>query len=557
MGIFNHFPYTNFHEINLDWVIYEVKRIVKDNIKLTDDFKELSDYIKNYLTNNLDEALQELLNELIESGQLDQMIMDAINSLEARVDEIEIPEFKYNLSYIKTNDRTDLRPVLCTYNPARRSITYVAQASEDTYMKIGDLADDYITIANEQTTVLLHHPNDICYYNGKILIADLTNNIKVLDAQSLSPEEDIIVSWGAQEVIGIAYNDETDKLYIEGSVHGDTTNVAYAELKIDGSVENQFLIPIEKYHGESYQDGYIQSLAMIDGQLFTLASSLTPTGVSGGFTLIAIDTLNKKIKYTKYFNILGEAESIVQLDGELLVYGFAQYPIGAVSKAAMCAVMSIIPRCNIIQDIYVDETQALCGDGSQTNPFNSFSCAVYNAQSFSSSQCIIYLLSNITKTFNISNFRENQIVIQGGNHNIEIENRNFYNVNFIFYDTEFVRTSSGNYIWSFDRDSKLTMINCTLSRTVGDLPLIRVNSAYAVFNNVNVNNLGDSFGVIQTRKGALVNFEIGTINMPAGAGKIINTVEGVVINAKAIPEEYTAPWSGAGIVLGKNSRNIT
>ena len=27
MGLFNHFPHTNFHELNLDWIIREVKRL--------------------------------------------------------------------------------------------------------------------------------------------------------------------------------------------------------------------------------------------------------------------------------------------------------------------------------------------------------------------------------------------------------------------------------------------------------------------------------------------------------------------------------------------------
>ena len=30
MGVFNQFPYTNFHEVNLDWLIAKVKELLDD-----------------------------------------------------------------------------------------------------------------------------------------------------------------------------------------------------------------------------------------------------------------------------------------------------------------------------------------------------------------------------------------------------------------------------------------------------------------------------------------------------------------------------------------------
>ena len=30
MGFFNNFPYTNFHELNLDWIINQVRKLDKD-----------------------------------------------------------------------------------------------------------------------------------------------------------------------------------------------------------------------------------------------------------------------------------------------------------------------------------------------------------------------------------------------------------------------------------------------------------------------------------------------------------------------------------------------
>ena len=30
MGIFEHFPYTNFHDLNLDWIIQELEKLSAD-----------------------------------------------------------------------------------------------------------------------------------------------------------------------------------------------------------------------------------------------------------------------------------------------------------------------------------------------------------------------------------------------------------------------------------------------------------------------------------------------------------------------------------------------
>ena len=32
MGLFNHFPYTNFHELNIDWLMQQVKKIPDQNL---------------------------------------------------------------------------------------------------------------------------------------------------------------------------------------------------------------------------------------------------------------------------------------------------------------------------------------------------------------------------------------------------------------------------------------------------------------------------------------------------------------------------------------------
>ena len=43
MGIFEHFPYLNFHDINLDWLLKQTKKNADDNAKLMKIFKDVED----------------------------------------------------------------------------------------------------------------------------------------------------------------------------------------------------------------------------------------------------------------------------------------------------------------------------------------------------------------------------------------------------------------------------------------------------------------------------------------------------------------------------------
>ena len=59
MGFFNNFPYTNFHELNSDWIVQFVKELsekyprdfeelVKKIAKLSSDVDSLSEKVENF-----------------------------------------------------------------------------------------------------------------------------------------------------------------------------------------------------------------------------------------------------------------------------------------------------------------------------------------------------------------------------------------------------------------------------------------------------------------------------------------------------------------------------
>ena len=66
LGFIHKFPYSNFHEINLDWLINSMKA-------LQSSFKELSDKVDDavlYMKNNIYQTTSEIINQAIIDGSI-------------------------------------------------------------------------------------------------------------------------------------------------------------------------------------------------------------------------------------------------------------------------------------------------------------------------------------------------------------------------------------------------------------------------------------------------------------------------------------------------------
>lgn len=88
MPFFDQYPYTNFHNVNLDWVLERVKewgQMVEDNNTRFENLQEANDAFKTYVTEyleNLDVQAQidDKLDRMFESGELTEYLQPYVSN---------------------------------------------------------------------------------------------------------------------------------------------------------------------------------------------------------------------------------------------------------------------------------------------------------------------------------------------------------------------------------------------------------------------------------------------------------------------------------------------
>ena len=75
MGIFQQFPYSNFHEMNLDQIIKIMREMQDEWVATKAEWASYKDFIDNYFANlNLDEETEKALRVMLADGTLDPVI---------------------------------------------------------------------------------------------------------------------------------------------------------------------------------------------------------------------------------------------------------------------------------------------------------------------------------------------------------------------------------------------------------------------------------------------------------------------------------------------------
>lgn len=475
MGLFNHWPYTNIHEMNLDWILEEIKKLIAEytrldesNKELQTNFDDLKEYVITYFDNlDLQEEVNTFFNHLIETGQLDQIILDAFNHLETRVDDLDAAiddlEILVNTKVDAATNMIDapvtLRvgtiktkifpssghiPQNVCNNPVRGYKTYLTgTVSGNTY--IGDLSSDNITPRNLNTLTQLEHANDITMNtnNNKLYIADFTTTVKVVNAGSFEYEGTLTIEGVTLPIRGVEYYD--NKLYFTTAGENSPTYTAeYGYYDFETETSRIVRIQSDIYSEIGSQNTITQQgMFIYKGIPYQIIDTISINGNYSGTVYYQIDLENAKVRPAFRLNHIGESEGCVVIDKEkILQYTPLTSNIGSVMELVPYGADTLTST-----RFYVDGNATEIGIGTQASPFNSITNALYQAHYCENSPRVeIVLLSNVTEDVIFPEITLPVIYLNGSNFTLTTTaGRDIYNLNMRIYNITLDKTGGWNF----------------------------------------------------------------------------------------------------------------
>lgn len=108
---YQNFPYSNFHELNADWILEQVRDCVKKVADLGLSFEQLKEYVNNYFsTLDVDTAIAEEIKRLIDNGTMGTLINQTLlGEINSKVDRLTplVEKTYVNKSNVLTVGKTE------------------------------------------------------------------------------------------------------------------------------------------------------------------------------------------------------------------------------------------------------------------------------------------------------------------------------------------------------------------------------------------------------------------------------------------------------------------
>ena len=174
--MFNNYPYTDFHELNLDWVLAKVRGFDSELSKLVTEFAEIKDEVDNLL-DTVDSEIEAKINAYV-PGYVDSQLQPYITQLNLALAEVRalkdlingwdelLAEVRRDFTQADINIRNDY---LAKINTLRLATEFALQELSD---RIDNIAFEYPDILDPTSglyaniATVIYNVYDVLRYNA-------------------------------------------------------------------------------------------------------------------------------------------------------------------------------------------------------------------------------------------------------------------------------------------------------------------------------------------------------------------------------------------------------
>lgn len=275
MGLFDNFPYTNFHELNLDWMLDELKKaIIKFGKQYEDveawrqqyaqDFQDLVDYVDNYFENlNVDEEVTAKVNEtvaeMVADGSIEAII--AQHLAESQVMDLapvlytaetagrqtvnDDPSLRTSFMQACASDGNNIYQILMRNDPEREGPGLIKVFNRASHQRVGD---------GWHSINYVGHGNGADWYEGKLYIATGGSTITIVDTATWEESSvDVVDRNSAPQSLGSISIDN------DGTMYGRNSGQYFT---IDYSADPYVATPVSSitswWDNSAYQSGCVR-----------------------------------------------------------------------------------------------------------------------------------------------------------------------------------------------------------------------------------------------------------------------------------------------------------
>lgn len=413
-NIYSSWPYCNTGEVNLDWLLNQMKIVIDRVDVLNTSFTELEKYVRDYFANlDVSAKVNKKLDEMVADGTFAKIINEQIfNELDARVKKNSAAANLVEPVSMNPYKTLDFLPqAIC-----KKDNDFYITGSPDTrtnnvYKVPADFSSREIVGQTQALT------ESIFFLNGYFYTTEAVAGLKKYDPNfNFIKVEPVLGS----EVIHVACR-SSDKIFvISYAVHGSAEQIKITTLSLDFEILDNFVVTTTaNQHVESaaYYDGflYIGTYFDRDENANTKAGMFKVNMESHDFTFATIPGCSKNCEFEDFY-----------LDEQGRGFAVIYYNIGSRN---FCAVYKMdvtqhnyappVSRglCDYGTTCYVNPSAAINGTGTQKSPFNDLQTAIDMSSKYARS--VIHVIGDYLggeKTVTIGGY--SNLLIECANHKL-------------------------------------------------------------------------------------------------------------------------------------------